>query len=674
MPKKYIFLLAILALPYLAYPLEVDSLDNSAVWNVTASSGTTATLSSGIGKIGNALSIDCDLKVATNPVIDVFREDFGFLDTSQNSADALRFRFKGEGNDNNLEVNVQDNDGDIFGKKFFGITGSPGFQEMVVSFENGNNPVSFLFNAFGNSNTDKVLNRQKVTKISFVVSRDTTTQNPFVELRGEGGQGAITIDQVELYRQTTAQNTLVFDDFDDRENRNSLGGLAGPFSAGGTSDPTLTLSTAAAHSGRRGLAINYSFPIGQFCGYFSLATVAGDTGQRDLSSYANLEFWVKGQSGGEKFKVEFKNSSGKQSQMQITDFLVGGVTATYQKVSIPVSTFTITSTTNPDPPPDLTAIRSINIVFDQSPFNGTIYLDDMNLTKTGSSDEDVIAVLDTMDDPSAVSSWKKFADREDQGFVVANLASVAGSVGNALKLNYRFQDPSGAWAEIERDWGLNLTGENTFSFLIAGTDKANNLTFRVVDKNNTIYQRKFFAITNTSGEWKELAVPYQELSLFQSGTFSNGDSTSNLDLTEIKGFHWLITKNEGGSGTLKIDELQAFSPVVSEQIKGGGNLIQQVSVTNNPFSPNGDGVKDTTIFNYRLGTSANVKFYIYNLQGNRIKKLEDTEKNPGTFGVEWDGRDDDGDKVLNGLYIYQIEADNHSGGEEKFRQVIGVIR
>ncbi|MFH1258206.1 MAG: carbohydrate binding domain-containing protein [Elusimicrobiota bacterium] len=700
MSTKYLFFAAVLISSSLSYALEIDSLDTSALWTVNPSSGTEATLLSTAGKTGKALQIDYNLKIATNPVIDLYREDFGLLDVSQNdTADALRFRFKGSGNDNNLEVKIYDQDGRYFLKTFYGITGSPEWTEMFVSLAEGNNPLlpptfTDLYTAVRAGSipaSDLTAERgkidlKKISKISFAVSRDTTTLNADLLMRGEGGQGAVVIDQLELYQQTAAPNTLLVDNFDDLEKRNSLGGLTGGMSPDldgdekGEFDPLVGFSGADAQQGRRGLFITYDIPVGQWAGYYSLMTALGDYGQRDISSYSNLEFWVKGKDGGENFKenfkvefldnIEFIDSNGKKAKntqkFPVGNFLPGGVTTSYQKVTVPLSIVTTV---------DLTNIRGLNIVIDEAPFAGTIYLDEMKLTKNGASSEGVVAVLDSMDDPPATSSWKKFANDEDKGYVTAGLDGVDDArQGRALQLSYNFARIPGSWAVIERNWGLNLSKDQFFTFQIKGTGAGNNLLFKVVDKNNTVYQRKFYKITDTAGEWQTITVPYRELSFFQKGVFSNDDPAVNLDLTAIKGFHWAITKAEGGSGSLMIDQLSTASSIAQEKIQSGGSLIQQVSVTNNPFSPNGDGYKDTAIFNYRLGESAQVKFYLYNLRGDRLKTLEDLDKTAGSYTVSWDGRDDDGDKVANGLYLYHMESDNHSGTKEKFTQVISVMK
>lgn len=69
----------------------------------------------------------------------------------------------------------------------------------------------------------------------------------------------------------------------------------------------------------------------------------------------------------------------------------------------------------------------------------------------------------------------------------------------------------------------------------------------------------------------------------------------------------------------------------------------------NPFNPE-------TIINYTLENPEHVTIKIYNIQGQLIRTLTDTQKSVGTHHVRWNGRHDNGEVVSAGMYIYHIEA------------------
>ena len=67
----------------------------------------------------------------------------------------------------------------------------------------------------------------------------------------------------------------------------------------------------------------------------------------------------------------------------------------------------------------------------------------------------------------------------------------------------------------------------------------------------------------------------------------------------------------------------------------------------NPFNP-------ATKIRYDLKESANVTLKIYNILGQEIRTLINSRKTIGYHVIEWDGRDNFGNKVVSGFYIFRI--------------------
>jgi hypothetical protein len=72
----------------------------------------------------------------------------------------------------------------------------------------------------------------------------------------------------------------------------------------------------------------------------------------------------------------------------------------------------------------------------------------------------------------------------------------------------------------------------------------------------------------------------------------------------------------------------------------------------NPFNPS------TTIrYDIPVGSgTVPVKVFIYDIRGRLVRKLVDQEKESGSYQVHWAGRDDNGQQVSSGVYLYRIEA------------------
>jgi hypothetical protein len=71
----------------------------------------------------------------------------------------------------------------------------------------------------------------------------------------------------------------------------------------------------------------------------------------------------------------------------------------------------------------------------------------------------------------------------------------------------------------------------------------------------------------------------------------------------------------------------------------------------NPFNP-------TTTIRYDLKENSDVVLQIYNLLGQNIRTLVNARQEAGYREVVWDGRNNVGNAVASGIYIYRIEAGN----------------
>jgi flagellar hook assembly protein FlgD len=70
----------------------------------------------------------------------------------------------------------------------------------------------------------------------------------------------------------------------------------------------------------------------------------------------------------------------------------------------------------------------------------------------------------------------------------------------------------------------------------------------------------------------------------------------------------------------------------------------------NPYNPN--GVQKLRFFGSGVVPN-NTKIRIFTVSGTPVKTLYETV---GQNEVEWDGRNDDGEEVVNGIYLYVSES------------------
>ena len=69
----------------------------------------------------------------------------------------------------------------------------------------------------------------------------------------------------------------------------------------------------------------------------------------------------------------------------------------------------------------------------------------------------------------------------------------------------------------------------------------------------------------------------------------------------------------------------------------------------NPFNP-------TTSFTYDLPEAAHVQLVVYNALGQVVRTLVNSAQPAGQYTANWDGRDDVGNQVGSGVYLYRITA------------------
>jgi len=72
----------------------------------------------------------------------------------------------------------------------------------------------------------------------------------------------------------------------------------------------------------------------------------------------------------------------------------------------------------------------------------------------------------------------------------------------------------------------------------------------------------------------------------------------------------------------------------------------------NPFNPE-------TSISYQIPNTNQVEIRIYNTIGIEIKSLVNEKQNAGHYNVQWDGKNSNGNKVVSGIYLYQIKAGDY---------------
>ena len=71
----------------------------------------------------------------------------------------------------------------------------------------------------------------------------------------------------------------------------------------------------------------------------------------------------------------------------------------------------------------------------------------------------------------------------------------------------------------------------------------------------------------------------------------------------------------------------------------------------NPFN-------SETVIRFSLPASTEVELAVYNMAGQKVATLIEGARKAGLYSVRWDGRDDRGDELASGLYLYQLRTNS----------------
>lgn len=154
-----------------------------------------------------------------------------------------------------------------------------------------------------------------------------------------------------------------------------------------------------------------------------------------------------------------------------------------------------------------------------------------------------------------------------------------------------------------------------------------------------------------------------------------GGVADTLDLTEL--FSYDLDSSERGTVEFELPSLESGGNSLSvsatdnmrnratdglafEVISSTDFRIRDVANYPNPFP---DGDTEGTHVLFQLPVSARVRIEVFTVGGRLIRVMDDIAGVPGANQVYWDGRDQEGDDLANGVYLYRVYAvsDAYSG-------------
>jgi hypothetical protein len=145
--------------------------------------------------------------------------------------------------------------------------------------------------------------------------------------------------------------------------------------------------------------------------------------------------------------------------------------------------------------------------------------------------------------------------------------------------------------------------------------------------------------------------------------FSTGD-VQVINVNFVRNTAWVVNELEIASFIQDTDSreiLQATKRMVSalQPLAIGDDGTQLPLETKlvgnypNPFNP-------TTTIEFSLKESGNVRLDVFNVLGQKVKTLVNSQMNAGNHSIVWDGRDANGSEVSSGVYFVKLNTDNYT--------------
>lgn len=186
---------------------------------------------------------------------------------------------------------------------------------------------------------------------------------------------------------------------------------------------------------------------------------------------------------------------------------------------------------------------------------------------------------------------------------------------------------------------LSRYGFRPFDQYSGQLDNSGERITLITEKNQTIADFSF----STYGIWPSSP---------DGGGFSLVPVQVNPTNSQIDGSNWRASYKTGGSPGA--DDL----PVTSVETVNTGDHHTKLFVNNypNPFH-------EQTYIDIHSDNGACIQASIYNMMGQRIKTLINTETNSGLYQIEWDGTDEYSKNVSCGIYFYRIYMKTENGSE-----------
>ncbi|MBA4336798.1 hypothetical protein C0416_03425 [bacterium] len=254
--------------------------------------------------------------------------------------------------------------------------------------------------------------------------------------------------------------------------------------------------------------------------------------------------------------------------------------------------------------------------------------------------------------------------------IVADKATIYNNIitkGSGVGINLRKNAKAYNNTVVNNNSGIyvasGVTGAEFKNNVIASnTTKAVDIVGSATYDYNVYYGNG--SLTNTLAAHDSSCNPMlTNVNSLNENDYALGSTSSCIDKgTEIA----IVTNDYFGESRPKDGNDDAFYNTDPGAIEASGDLAAAPGISNamaspNIFSPNGDGINDTTTISYILNVTSDILVEIYD-GTTLIKEVFAGVQSSGTHTVVWNGENTAGDSVIEKIYTFKISATNSESG------------
>lgn len=237
------------------------------------------------------------------------------------------------------------------------------------------------------------------------------------------------------------------------------------------------------------------------------------------------------------------------------------------------------------------------------------------------------------------------ADWQGDSATPNEVSTAVDPVDGIFVLEVLFEFINGDWSGIAfdfEDYGHDISKYDTFVINVNKTQMPNMvmLFVKVEDGSGNEHEINLSGYTTEiNGDWTKYEVPLANF--------------TGVDMTDIK--YILIVNPRSGTfalqyGTLFFDNIYIYDSTVGIEETGRIEKFSLMQNYPNPFNP-------ATMIRFDLERPAMVRLEIFDVNGQLVRTLVNSNLNSGSHSVKWDGAGFNGSVVSSGTYFYRLSLD-----------------